>query len=95
MSEEELGAYCRTKGLYPEQIAQWKQACADANNWKQASEKELKQATQAERKKVKQLKEELGYHHKTEIFEGCRNMGQIVVANIQLLLQKDFKQSIL
>ena len=59
MNEEEVAAYCRSKGLYPEQINEWKAACEDANNWKQASEKELKQATQAERKKVKKLKAEL------------------------------------
>lgn len=27
LNEEELGRYCRSKGLYPEQIARWKQAC--------------------------------------------------------------------
>ena len=45
--------------------------------------------------KVTRLKEELGYHHKTKQFEPCTNMGEIVVTNIQLLLQKDFKQGIL
>jgi len=27
LSESELGEYCRKKGLYPEQIKQWKQQC--------------------------------------------------------------------
>jgi hypothetical protein len=45
--------------------------------------------------KVNQLKEELGYHHKTNLFKPCNTMGEIVVTNIQLLLQKDFKQGIL
>jgi len=31
LSEEELSAYCRRKGIYPEQIAQWRQACELAN----------------------------------------------------------------
>jgi uncharacterized protein with HEPN domain len=44
--------------------------------------------------KISQLKEELGYHHKTRAFESCATMGEIVWTNIQLLLQKDFKQSI-
>ena len=31
-SEIKLSQYCREKGLYPEQIHQWKQACINANN---------------------------------------------------------------
>ena len=46
-------------------------------------------------RKVKQLKKELAYHHKTNTFLACTNMGEIVLNNIQLLLAKDFKQSIL
>ena len=45
--------------------------------------------------KVELLKEELAYHHKNDTFLKCRNMGEIVLTNIQLLLQKDFKQSII
>ena len=43
--------------------------------------------------KVKSLREDLAYHHKNDIFKECQNMGAIVVTNIKLLLQKDFKQS--
>jgi hypothetical protein len=46
-------------------------------------------------KKVDQLKRELGYHHKTNSFNHCKTMGDIVLANIKLLLAKDFKQSII
>lgn len=45
--------------------------------------------------KVEKLKNELAKHHKNDIFLECQNMGQIVLTNIQLLLNKDFKQSIL
>lgn len=45
--------------------------------------------------KVRQLKEELAYHHKNDAFLECQTMGQIVRTNIELLLRKDFKQSIL
>jgi hypothetical protein len=31
LNEVELSAYCRRKGIYPEQIAQWRQACELAN----------------------------------------------------------------
>ncbi|MCO6476304.1 MAG: hypothetical protein J5I94_06770 [Phaeodactylibacter sp.] len=45
--------------------------------------------------KINQLREELAYHHKNSQFDKCKTMGEIVLTNIQLLLQKDFKQSIL
>ena len=31
LSEAELSAYCRMKGLYPEQVAQWRLICEQAN----------------------------------------------------------------
>lgn len=31
LSEAELSAYCRTKGIYPEQVAQWRLVCEQAN----------------------------------------------------------------
>ncbi len=46
-------------------------------------------------KKVDRLKAELAHHHKNDIFKTCKNMGEIVFTNIKLLLQKDFKQSIM
>lgn len=45
--------------------------------------------------KIRQLREELAYHHKNKLFEQCHSMGEIVLSNIQLLLQKDFRQSLL
>lgn len=45
--------------------------------------------------KTRRLAEELGYHHQSRSFEHCRTMGEVVWNNIQLLLAKDFKQSIL
>lgn len=43
--------------------------------------------------KVEKLKSELAYHHKNDVFSKCHNMGEIVLTNIKLILQKDFKQS--
>lgn len=31
LSEEETAAYCRAKGMLPEQVQQWRQACEQAN----------------------------------------------------------------
>ncbi len=43
--------------------------------------------------KVEILKSELGEHHQSNAFKSCTSMGDIVLSNLQLLLQKDFKQS--
>lgn len=45
--------------------------------------------------KVASLGAELAAHHENDLFLRCRSMGEIVDANIKLLLQKEFKQSIL
>jgi len=64
MSQAEIAAYCRKKGLFPEQLEQWKIACKEANNWSQASEKELKAVTKKDRKKVAALEKELARKEK-------------------------------
>lgn len=46
-------------------------------------------------KKIDQLREELALHHKTKIFDSCNSMGEIVLANLKLVLLKEFKQSII
>ncbi len=44
--------------------------------------------------KVAQLKQQLDQHHKSTAFAKCQSMGEVVLTNIQLLLDKDFRQSI-
>ncbi len=44
--------------------------------------------------KVVQLRTELAKHHKNEVFHDCNSMGEIVLTNLELLLAKDFRQSI-
>lgn len=46
-------------------------------------------------KKVESLKIELSQHHKHPAFMKCKNMGEIILTNIQLLLKKEFKQSLI
>lgn len=62
LSETELAAYCRRKGVYPEQIAQWRQACEQANMPAESSPKPAVGATmpgtsdeQAQQKRIAQL----------------------------------------
>jgi transposase-like protein len=57
MNETELSAYCRRKGLYPEQITGWKQLCLKANTPLPTKANQAKIRRQA--KENKQLKAEL------------------------------------
>lgn len=45
--------------------------------------------------KVEQLKNELAQHHGSDLFHACKNMGEVVLVHLHLLLQKDFRQSTL
>ena len=59
LSEAALGQYCREKGLYPEQVKAWRQACITG----QQSASELKQTdreqTRADKKRIRDLEREL------------------------------------
>jgi len=59
MSEAELSEYCRSKGLYPEQVKAWRLACIEgAANQAQRSQKDRDQA-RAEKRRIKDLEREL------------------------------------
>ena len=45
--------------------------------------------------KVESLKSDLAQHHKNDTFFNCESMGDIVLNNIRLVLQKEFTQSII
>ena len=59
VSEAEIAEYCRRRGLYPEQLKQWRQACEQANDWSRSTERQLKETTRSDRKKLKALEREL------------------------------------
>ena len=59
MNEEELAEYCRKRGLFPEQIKQWRQACEQANDWDTEREREVKVINKQQNKRVKELEREL------------------------------------
>ena len=59
LSESELSEYCREKGLYPEQVKDWKQDCLDGfSSSPERKREELKQA-KADRKENQRLRKEL------------------------------------
>jgi transposase-like protein len=56
LSEVELSQYCRIKGIYPEQIQQWRQACQDANV---AVDLQPNKKQTAEQTRIKELERQL------------------------------------
>ena len=59
LSEVELSHYCREKGLYPEQVKAWRQACLDG----QTTATQLKHAertqNRADKQRIRELEREL------------------------------------
>jgi transposase-like protein len=59
LSEIELSEYCRTKGLYPEQIKVWKQACIAGNTSKPSKRVKQTPEQKTDKKRIKDLEREL------------------------------------
>ncbi len=59
MNEAELSRFCREKGLYPEQLQQWRQACEQANDWDRAQAQQLKAQRRGDEQRIKALESEL------------------------------------
>jgi transposase-like protein len=59
MNEAELAEYCRSKGLFVEQVADWREACQQANAAPAERNRELREQVKTDRKEIKQLKKDL------------------------------------
>lgn len=59
LNTAELAEYCRKKGLFAEQIEQWKHACMGANASADEQEKQHKLQGRADKKRIKQLEVDL------------------------------------
>lgn len=59
MSEGELSAYCREKGLYPEQIQRWKASCLQGAGMQVESDKAAQKQQREARKTIKKLQAEV------------------------------------
>ncbi len=59
LNEAELAGYCRQKGIYPEQLLQWRRACEKANDWDRENSRRLKTEKKADRQLIRQLEREL------------------------------------
>lgn len=59
MSEAELGAYCRQKGLYPEQVQRWKGAFLQGTGMQEGTDKKAQKQQRDSRKTIKKLQAEI------------------------------------
>jgi transposase-like protein len=61
---DNFAAYCRERGLYPEQICQWREACERANDWDRTQSQRLREARRADEQRIKELERELRHKEK-------------------------------
>ena len=59
LSKIEFSEYCREKGIYPEQVKEWKEACMNANDTEKAVKTKVVKELREERKKTERLEKEL------------------------------------
>lgn len=59
LNEAELAQYCREKGLFSDQIAQWKAVCLQANATQKQQAALSQEGRQRDRKQIKALEREL------------------------------------
>ena len=59
LSESELSEYCREKGLYPDQVKEWKAACIQGQMSEAERHKQERLQAKKDRKRIKQLEKEL------------------------------------
>ncbi len=59
LNEADLSVCCRERGLYPEQIEQWGEACKEAYDWDRAQNKKLQQRRREDRQRIKVLERDL------------------------------------
>lgn len=59
LNEIQLSEYCRNKGLYHEQVAQWKESALAGYQQRAEVEKEKLRSRQEDKRKIKQLEKQL------------------------------------
>lgn len=59
MNEVELSSFCRERGLFPEQLREWREACEQANDWDRTQNKRLKDNRKTDEKRIKELERDL------------------------------------
>jgi transposase-like protein len=64
LNEAELGEYCRKRGLYPEQIQAWRNACEQANDWAGERGRQRQGEHSELRRQVRDLQRDLKHKEK-------------------------------
>jgi hypothetical protein len=64
LTEQELGEYCRRKGIYTDDIKAWKTQCVNANNSNMEDPKKLKAELKEEKDKYRRIEKELRFKEK-------------------------------
>jgi transposase-like protein len=59
LPEAALGQYCREKGLYPEQIRAWRQACITGQQAALALQQTEREQSRVDKKRIRELEREL------------------------------------
>ena len=54
MNETERSEYCRKRGLYPQQLAAWRRACEQANDW---AEDRRRESTKRDRENGRRIRD--------------------------------------
>ena len=64
MNEAQVGEYCRKRGLYPEQLQRWRQACERATAAPVAQVSGPSRDAQADKRRIRELERELNRKEK-------------------------------
>ena len=64
LNEAERAEYCRKRGLYPEQLLAWRSACEQATEGEAARSRTIRELTQADKRRIKDLERELARKEK-------------------------------
>lgn len=59
LAEIDLGEYCRRKGLYPEQIATWRQSFISGQKSEKSQQKDDREQARKDKKRIQELEREL------------------------------------
>ena len=59
MNEAERAEYCRKRGLYPQQLVDWRQACEQANAWAEDRRRQQSAMDREQNRRVRELEREL------------------------------------
>lgn len=64
LNAADLAEYCRHRGLYPEQLRVWREACERANDWERAAQTRIARETKDDKKRIRELERELNRKEK-------------------------------